>query len=264
MTALVAKRHRSGADASKPGMIGTMTEPADIQFRPARPRRAFDEIIDQVRAQVRQGKLPPGSRLPSERTLAAQFEVSRNTVREAIRMLEVTGVVTIKKGATGGAFIAPTDPVSISKALSDNLLLTRYSLSDLTEAREEIETVAVTTACARRTDDDLARMEDLLHKADDLAAREDWNGKTEAIIEFHCLIGEATQNPIIATMMRSLMDLLTEFTLRFGAEVPTGDALHSPRALLEHIRRRDADAAVAELVHNTRRVHHMWLADAEE
>ncbi|MCZ4589179.1 FadR/GntR family transcriptional regulator [Rhodococcus opacus] len=247
-----------------PGRIDPMPETADIQFRPARPRRAFDEIIDQVRTQVRQGKLPPGSRLPSGRMLAAQFGVSRNTVREAIRMLEVTGVVTIKKGATGGAFITPTDPISISRALSDNLLLTRYSLSDLTEAREEIETVAVTTACARRTDDDLARMEDLLHKAADLAARQDWNGKSKAIIEFHCLIGEATQNPIIATMMRSLMDLLTEFTLRFGGEIPTGDPLRSPRALLEHIRRRDADAAVAELVQNTRRVHRMWLADAEE
>ncbi|KAF0957785.1 hypothetical protein MLGJGCBP_06986 [Rhodococcus sp. T7] len=58
------------------------------------------------------------------------------------------------------------------------------------------------------------------------------------IIEFHCLIGGATQNPIIATMMRSLMDLLTEFTLRFGAEVPIGDALHSLRTLLEHIGHR--------------------------
>jgi DNA-binding FadR family transcriptional regulator len=227
-------------------------------FRPARPRRAFDEIISQVRTLVQEGRLTPGSRLPSERALAAQFEVSRNTVREAIRMLEVSGIVIVKKGASGGAFIASSDPEAISKSMAENLLLTRYSLTDLTEAREGIEAVAVRVACERRTDADLQRMEDLLDDATKLIAEERWDDKARSIIDFHCAIGDATQNPILGTVMRSLMALLQEFSTRFGGEVRAD--VDSQRTLLRHIRDQDADAAVAELISNTRRVREVWLS----
>lgn len=233
---------------------------AEVIFQPARPRRAFDEIITQIRARVQQGQLPPGSRLPSERALAEQFEVSRNTVREAIRMLEITGLVTIKKGATGGAFISAVDSSTISKTLSDGLLLTQYSPTDLTEAREAMEAAVVRVACEQRTEADLQRMEELLDTAAKLIAEERWNEKARIIIEFHCVIGDATQNPILSTMMRSLMDLLSEFSSRLGGEKR---GLSSQKKLLRHIREQDADAAAEELVRNTRRVHRMWLLNTK-
>lgn len=227
-------------------------------FRPARPKRAFDEIIAQIRTLVQQGELPPGSRLPSERALAEQFEVSRNTVREAIRMLEITGLVTVKKGATGGPFISTASSSTISKTLADSLMLTQYAPTDLTSAREGIEAHVVRVACAERTEADLARMDRLLDEAEQLAAEHRWNEKAVLVIELHNLIGDATQNPILATVMRSLMELLSEFSRRLGGE---RRGLEHQRRLVQLIRDRDADGAVAELVQNTRRVHDMWLVN---
>src|SRR5699024_7183975 len=132
---------------------------------------------------AQQGHLPPGSRLPSERALAEQFEVSRNTVREAIRMLEITGLVTEKRGATGSAFITDADPATIAKTLTDSLVLTQYAPSDLTMAREGIEAFAVRLACAQRTEQDLQRMDALLDEAERLAEQDLWDEKAELVIE---------------------------------------------------------------------------------
>ena len=91
-------------------------------FRPARPRRAFEEIIHQIKALIEAGALKPGDKLPSERALAAEFQVSRNTLREALRTLELGGQITvIVKEGEGHYPLAPKelDPVLefISKSI---------------------------------------------------------------------------------------------------------------------------------------------------
>ena len=87
-------------------------------FSPARGRRAFDDIIEQIRERLKNGELKPGDRLPSERFLAEQFDVSRNTVREALRMLEIAGLIVIRKGSAGGGFIAPNGPDVVARNVS--------------------------------------------------------------------------------------------------------------------------------------------------
>ena len=75
-------------------------------YSPVQTRRAFEEVASQIREQLTKGALKPGDRLPSERELAEQFGLSRNTVREALRSLEMSGILEFRKGATGGAFCA--------------------------------------------------------------------------------------------------------------------------------------------------------------
>ena len=77
---------------------------------PIQPVRIGDKILDQIRERLTAGKLLAGDRLPSERYFAEQLGVSRNSVREALRVLEALGVVTIQKGHTGGAFVSQGDP----------------------------------------------------------------------------------------------------------------------------------------------------------
>ena len=74
---------------------------APTAFKPIRSQRAFEEIAEQIRNELVQGRLGVGSRLPSERALAEQFGVSRNTLREALRSLEHAGLLRLQKGATG-------------------------------------------------------------------------------------------------------------------------------------------------------------------
>ncbi|MFV2173736.1 FadR/GntR family transcriptional regulator [Actinomadura sp. LOL_016] len=126
---------------------------------PPAPAGPFDEIIGQVRALIETGEPKTGDRLPSERALAEQFTVSRNTVREALRMLEISGLIQLKRGADGGAFISRADSSAVTSSLTDAIRLTDFSLADVTDATQRICSVVTRAACETITDDDFAALE---------------------------------------------------------------------------------------------------------
>lgn len=227
-------------------------------FRPARPRRAFDEIIEQVRGMVRSGELRPGDRLPAERALAEQFAVSRNTVREALRMLEISGLIKLKRGASGGAFIADADTGKVATSMTDMLELGQLSLTDLTEARTWIESTVLRVACDRMTDEIFARLEANVAEATRLSELKDWEQKAKVNVQFHIILAEATTNPVMVAITQVVMQVMEKVVLAVG---PTeGDVvLKSRRRLLKHLKNRDADAAVAEMERYLKRMHKLWI-----
>ncbi|MFA7556174.1 MAG: GntR family transcriptional regulator [Hydrogenophaga sp.] len=99
------------------------------------PARAADEISAQVREMIASGRLRPGDRLPSERELSARMQVSRNTLREALRALEHAGIIEMRKGATGGAFVRSGSSGAIVNGLRDLYHLGAITPQQLTEAR---------------------------------------------------------------------------------------------------------------------------------
>src|ERR1700677_4315711 len=99
-----------------------------LNFAPIRGRRAFEEVCDQIRAQIATGKLRPGDRLPAERILGEQFKVSRTAIREAFKALEVAGVVRTETGVKGGSFIRDGDPEVVTLAIRDMLQLNKISI----------------------------------------------------------------------------------------------------------------------------------------
>ncbi|MWA03500.1 GntR family transcriptional regulator [Actinomadura sp. LD22] len=234
------------------------TPPATSLFRPARPRRAFDEIIGQIRALIENGELKPGDRLPSERVLAEQFAVSRNTVREALRMLEISGLVLLKRGATGGAFISRADSSVVTSSLTDALRLTDFSLADVTDATRRISTVVAVAACETITDENLAELEANVAEAAKLVEAGEWERKAEVNLEFQRLLARATGNPVLVIIMDSLLGVLREVIRNVG---PRQDdfTLRSRRRLLKHLAARDADGAAAEIEHYLDRLHALWL-----
>lgn len=233
----------------------------ELRFRPARPRRAFDEIIAQIRAMLQRGELKPGDRLPPERVLADQFAVSRNTVREAIRMLEISGLVTVRQGVTGGVFIAQPHSSILSRQLADALHLTNFSLSDITEARLWLESIAVRVACERMTDADLGALEANVEQAAKLSAEHQWERRAMVHVEFHKLLVNATQNPLLIMLVYSLLDLLPDIIKAAG---PSTDdtVMKSRQRLLAKLRERDADGAVREMERHLQRLHKRWLTGA--
>ncbi|MFV2173715.1 FadR/GntR family transcriptional regulator [Actinomadura sp. LOL_016] len=130
-------------------------------FRPARPRRAVDQIVDQVEGLLRDGTLTSGDRLPSERVLAEQFDVSRNTVREALRILEFTGMLVLKRGSSGGAFVAHDVRGSVTQSMVRVLRSGAFSRADLLRARD--------TVSAIEADDPVLRV--LLRSLEEIAMR---------------------------------------------------------------------------------------------
>ena len=123
--------------------IGGAVEASDAEnrpmFRPARPQRAVDQIVAQVEGLLKDGKLRPGDRLPSERALAEQFTVSRNTVREALRILEFNGMLVLKRGATGGAFVTQPDTGASVRGIVDALDRAGFPSRDLKSARASLQ-----------------------------------------------------------------------------------------------------------------------------
>jgi GntR family transcriptional repressor for pyruvate dehydrogenase complex len=227
-------------------------------FRPAQPRRAFDEITSQVRDLVRRGELATGDRLPSERALAEQFQVSRNTVREAMRMLEVAGLVELRRGASGGAFIARANPHRVALDISDMIGLSVFSFTDLAEARLGVESVVVRLACERRDDDDLAAMEHNIELVALLTQEGKLQERAAANVEFDNLLAAAAKNPVLTAFMRSISAVSREVVNTLG--VTEGDVvLRSHRLVLKHVRARNADAAVAELERHVNRIHKHWV-----
>src|ERR1700758_2272416 len=100
-------------------------------YAPVQTRRAFEAVADQIRDQLTSGALQPGDRLPPERELAEQFSLSRNTVREALRSLEMAGVLEFRKGATGGAFVREGHGDAVVAGFSDLFRLGAIRPADL-------------------------------------------------------------------------------------------------------------------------------------
>src|ERR671930_1578699 len=134
-------------------------------FAPVAVARASSSIADQIRQAIVTGKLREGERLPPERELAEQFGVSRVTVRDALRALEAMGLIVVRVGARGGAFVTVPTGSLVGQTMSDMLLMQAISPEDIVEARLVVELGTVTLACARATDQELAALRDLEERA---------------------------------------------------------------------------------------------------
>src|SRR6185295_7099104 len=112
--------------------------PTSLRFQPIHVRRAFEEICERIREQLALGVLKPGDKLPPERELAQQLGVSRNVLREALRSLEMAGVLRLLKGVKGGAFIQEGDTSRMNDVMRDMLSLGTISVRELSEARVHV------------------------------------------------------------------------------------------------------------------------------
>lgn len=206
-----------------------MTHPR--RHRPSR----VDEVIEHLQTALEQGRWAVGERLPVEAELAATFDVSRNTVREAVRVLCHTGVLETRQGA--GTFVRAL------RGAGDTLrAVERARLRDQLEVRQTLEADAARLAAMRRSDDDLRTM----HEA--LQAREDAGDDVAARIRhderFHLAVVDAAHNPALTTLYlyfaHSVIDTI-EQTERSRHLPEPSHAEHA--ALLDAVDRGDVDAA---------------------
>src|SRR5205809_4638284 len=139
-------------------------------FAPVSVARASSAIADQIRAAIVGGRLSEGERLPPERELAEQFGVSRVTVRDALRALEAMGLLEVRVGARGGAFVTVPSGSIMGQTMSDMMMMSALTPEDIVEARLVVELGTTTLACARATDDDLARLREHCHRSQEALA----------------------------------------------------------------------------------------------
>ncbi|TCO38111.1 DNA-binding FadR family transcriptional regulator [Kribbella antiqua] len=168
------------------------------QFQPVQPVRAYQRIVEQVEDALARGDLAPGQRLPSERELVAQFEVSRSTVREALRVLESNGVVRSRPGDPNGPEILPFSQSALRKQMVRLARVDELTLSELIGFRMIMDGAAIQVATRLRTPEHLAEMEETL-VAMRAAIDVDFEAFSEADLAFHDVIARVSRNSLIQT-----------------------------------------------------------------
>jgi DNA-binding FadR family transcriptional regulator len=203
-------------------------------------------IVEQIRMLIRDGQLSVGDRLPSERELGEQFGVSRVTVREALKMLEATGLVTIKVGARGGAFVTAPSSEQVGEGISDLLTFAVLSPGDVTEARQVFELGIVPLVCRRADTRDIADLYEICDRAD--AALDSAEGYSVALsAEFHVRVAKAAHNQAIELLARSFHGPVLQSLLRAQEGDPQVGVLGTQehREFVDAVRLRDVAAATA-------------------
>ncbi len=196
--------------------------------------------MSQIEHAIFDGALHPGDRLASERELAEQFGVSRITVRDALRVLEARGLVRVKVGASGGAFVAETNLDQVAASITTMVRLRRLTLSEVAEARTIVETAAAERAATRADDAAVARLGEEVEKGRRVIREE--RPHTEASMDFHVAIAEASHNELLSATVRAYRDLLVQ-TLHDMRDVRSARVTQKwHEEILEAIRARDADA----------------------
>jgi len=230
-----------------------MTDEAAITFDTVKSARLFEEICDQVRSRLSQGRIRPGDKLPPERTLADQFGVSRAAVREALRALEVSGLIELRKGAKGGAFLLP-ESEPLTQSLEDMIDLGRVSMRDFTEARILITEVVVRLACERGKKKDFEAIEKDIDRLESAVAAGQGRSDTTYITNFYDLLAAATANQMLRFLTHAIARLLARL-IDTKQPPPMTDLAERRRAILKALRMRDADKAGKLLTEHLMRVH---------
>ena len=241
----------------------SLPHPIDPPASAGRPRRKrTDEIVDAIKRMIVEHGLGPGDRLPQERDLLAQFAASKGTVREALKALEVQGLISVRTGPGGGAFIERMSEGRAMSLLSNFLFAKNLSIADIYQMRKALEPLVAASATPHIDEAGLKRLEALIsiydHEPAD--ARERWNQRM-AELDFHGVVAEYSDNPILAFTARFLQRLLKDLTIAQDIYVQPEPVLREggirhQRDLIAAMRRRDADAASAILA------EHMAEAEA--
>jgi GntR family transcriptional repressor for pyruvate dehydrogenase complex len=179
---------------------------------PIRPRRAFEEVILQLKQAIAEGRLAVGDRLPDERELAKLFGVSRQSVREGLRMLEAFGVLSARRGAgpDSGWTVCADGTSGLSTILDLYSSLQRIPLSDLLEIRESLEMLAARSASMRATPE---RKAQLVAAAEKMASITDAREFFAADTEFHVMIARASGNTLAPALMEAIRDTMARVML---------------------------------------------------
>jgi GntR family transcriptional regulator, transcriptional repressor for pyruvate dehydrogenase complex len=231
-----------------------------IQLQPMQVPKASDVLADDLRDRILRGDLPAGSALPPERELVAQTRMSRTTVREALRILEVQGLVVIKSGRSGGAFVRQLGGESVASSVNMLIRGQRLRLTALLEMREAIEPACAGLAAKYRTQEDLDRLGRANQAMSDASA--DLAVFLEANIDWHLAVATASHNELLIGFMTALSSAIYRATdnTAFVDDTVRRTTLTAHNSVTEAIRMNDGQTAIRRM---TKHVHSYAQAISE-
>jgi GntR family transcriptional repressor for pyruvate dehydrogenase complex len=227
---------------------------ASVQFAGVEPLRKSgltDMLVARILGLVTAGNLEAGDRLPPERKLAETFNVSRPTLREAIRALGVLGVLEIRHG--GGVFVSKLSASDLLQPLTFFLTLRNTEVDKLYEARQLIEGDIAARAAERATEDDVAALEALIAEQEAVTASPE--SYRDVDTAFHGKLAGLSENEFLARAAQSLNILGLEFR-KIASETPAviARSIKDHQTIVRAVGKHDADAARAAMVAHMRHV----------
>lgn len=182
-------------------------------FNPVKNKRLFEIVADQIRNAILAGHYNPGDRLASEKELCQSFKVGRPVIREALRMLENSGTLSIRPGAGGGIFIKKVDSDQLMNSLETIVQLDKVTIQQITEARVAIEKGIWGLALERIQQEDIERLENNIVRARECLVH---NVPKPLSLEFHLILAEASRNPLLIMIAKALFDVLQKYLSQLG------------------------------------------------
>ncbi|MCJ7687006.1 MAG: FadR family transcriptional regulator [Desulfobacteraceae bacterium] len=211
-----------------------------LRYTQIRKDRLADLVGSQLKESIFEGQYKSGQRMPSEHQLVEMFGVSRMIVREAIRDLERAGLIEVKRGPLGGAFVLSMKHDSVSRVIKDLLRLGKANVADIMEVRLGIEPIVAGLAAERRNEEDLEILANCLKAIPEDPGGDEyvsWN------VSFHRLVARASHNPMYEILVNILMDFTEELVLSIKPrERVVHDTISHP-AIYEKIKRGEAEGA---------------------
>ncbi|MBC8420498.1 MAG: FadR family transcriptional regulator [Desulfobacterales bacterium] len=212
----------------------------------SKSEKVSDNIIAQIRDPVLSGQLKPGDRLASEKELIEQFGVSKATMREALRVLEVMGLIEIRKGTTGGAFVAEVDMKTTINSIINFIHFKPISIKEITMLRYLIEPAVARIASVKRIDKDIENLRNITGEVVSSSPAE-----VSSVIGFHRYLVRMTGN----TLLILLIDFVDNLLSTMKAELDLGREFYqnvrkAHEVILECLIQRDSAAAEIAMVHD--------------
>lgn len=229
-------------------------------LEPVRRTKVYEEVAARLRRLIAEGRLRPGDRLPPERELAAAFGVSRTSVRDAIRALQMAGLLEPRQGE--GTVVREVSSESIMAPLASALLARRDLLADLMAVRKMIEPAMAREAARRATPEEIEQMEAILRRQ---AAKIEAGGLAiDEDTALHDMIARASRNQVVLKVIDVLMDLLREGRERsLQVRGRPQRSLRGHRQIVEAIRRRDPEAAARAMLTHLEQIEETLLPAPE-
>lgn len=215
-------------------------------------RKSYDLLADQLRETILSGDIPEGDTLPTERELVSQTGLSRGSVREALRLLAIEGLVRTRHGRLGGTFVMLPGNESMANAINQFVRGRRIPLRSLQETREILEPALARMAAERRTEQDIEEIK--THHLELVASVGNFSDFSAANVKWHNAVATASGNELLAAVI---------FSVSYGVEVATMTAEYDTMTTRQEVIRVHArvtaaiEAGDADLAERHMRAHIM-------
>jgi len=218
--------------------------PAENSLKAVHKTRLYEQIVGQIQALIKEGKLQHGDQLPTERRLAEIFHVSRHSVREAIRILEEKNILRSRVGS--GTYVITEDEPSVVEFLAQAINREKEKVAEVFQIRRMLEPQIAALAAVNASEHELHQLEEIVARQEASMANRVLS--TELDKQFHLLLTQAAGNSVLIRIMKRINDIVMKSRTEMSrSSARRQKSLRGHAAILEALRRKDASAAATAM-----------------